>query len=94
MLFLFLIITSLSLYIATVYGFTYLLFSTFSVVFEEQYHYSRGSLWLAYLGLAGGMILSLSLAGVLSDRKFVYLSKKHGEEKAEYVYSFLSSMKL
>lgn len=85
MLFLCPLIAGLSLYIAVVYGFTYLLFSTFSVVFEKQYHYSGGRLGLAYLGLAGGMLLSLSLASVVSDRTFVRLSKKHGEEKPEYV---------
>jgi hypothetical protein len=79
------LIAGLSLYIAAVYGFTYLLFSTFSVVFEKQYHYNGGRLGLAYLGLAGGMILSLSLASVVSDRTFVRLTKQHGEEKPEYV---------
>ena len=85
LLFLCPLITGLSLYIAAVYGFTYLLFSTFSVVFEEQYHYSGGRLGLAYLGLAGGMILSLGLASIVSDRTFMRLTKKHGEEKPEYV---------
>jgi hypothetical protein len=41
------------------------------VVFEERYHYSGGSLGLVYLWLAGGMLLSLSLAGIVSDRTFV-----------------------
>lgn len=77
------LITGLSLYIAVVYGFTYLLFSTFSVVFEDQYHYSAGNLGLAYLGLAGGMLLSITIASIISDRTFVRLSKKHGVEKPE-----------
>jgi hypothetical protein len=79
------LITGLSLYIAAVYGFAYLLLSTFSEVFEKQYHYSGGSLGVVYLGLAGGMLLSLSLASVVSDRTFVRLSKKYGQEKPEYV---------
>lgn len=84
------LITGLSLYIAAVYSFTYLLFSTFSVVFGTKYHYSGGNLGLAYLGLAGGMLLSLSLASVVSDKTFVRLSRKHGEEKPEYVHAFFS----
>lgn len=80
------LITGLSLYIAAVYGFAYLLLSTFSIVFEAQYRFSGGSLGLVYLGLAGGMLLSMSLAGLVNDRTFVRLSKKHGEEKPEYVY--------
>ena len=83
------LVTGLSLYIAVVYSFTYLLFSTFSVVFGAKYHYSRGNLGLAYLGLAGGMLLSLSLASVVSDRTYVRLSKKNGEEKPEYAIAFL-----
>ena len=79
------LIIGLSLYIAAVYGFAYLLLSTFSIVFKEKYHYSGGNLGLAYLGLAGGMLLSLGFASVVSDRTFVRLSKKHGEEKPEYV---------
>ena len=79
------IVTGLSFYISAVYGITYLLFSTFSEVFEEQYHYHGGSLGFAYLGLAGGMLVSLTLASVVSDRTFVRLSKRYGEEKPEYV---------
>jgi hypothetical protein len=77
------LVAALSMYIAVVYGFTYLLFSTFSDVFEEQYHYSEGRLGLAYLGLATGMFLSLSLASVVSDRTYVRLTKKYGREEPE-----------
>ncbi|KAF7525745.1 hypothetical protein G7054_g10983 [Neopestalotiopsis clavispora] len=78
------LITGLSLYISVAYGFTYLLFSTFSKVFQEQYHYSDGNLGLAYLGLAGGMLVGLSVTSALSDRTYLYLTKKHGVEKPEY----------
>lgn len=44
MLFLCPLIAGLSLYISVVYGFTYLLFSTFSNVFQEQYQYSDANL--------------------------------------------------
>jgi hypothetical protein len=80
------LVAGLSLYIAAVYGFAYLLLSTFSVVFKDQYQYHEKNLGLAYLGLAGGMLLSLSLASFVNDRTFVRLSKKNGEEKAEYVW--------
>ncbi|CAJ2510891.1 Uu.00g065160.m01.CDS01 [Anthostomella pinea] len=75
------LITGLSLYIAFVYGVTYLLFSTFSFMFEGQYHYSRANLGLAYLGLAVGMFISLTIAGLVSDKTYVHLTQKHGEEK-------------
>jgi hypothetical protein len=38
---------------------------------------------LMYLGLAGGILVSVILASVVSDRTFVRLSKKYGEEKPE-----------
>lgn len=83
MLFLCPLITGLSLYISVAYGFTYLLFSTFSNVFQEQYQYSSANLGLAYLGLAGGMLIGLSVTGVLLDRTYLYLSKKNGVAKPE-----------
>ncbi|PYH95662.1 MFS general substrate transporter [Aspergillus ellipticus CBS 707.79] len=78
------VVTGLAVYNAVVYGFTYLLFSTFSVVFEGQYHFSEGRLGLVYLGLAIGFLVSLSIASVVSDRTYVRLSKKHGVVKPEY----------
>jgi uncharacterized membrane protein YccC len=66
-----------------VYGFTYLLFSTFSVVFQGQYHYGEGRLGLVYLGLAIGFLVSLSIAGFTNDRTHARLSKKHGVAKPE-----------
>ncbi|KAL1859675.1 hypothetical protein VTK73DRAFT_7512 [Phialemonium thermophilum] len=78
------LITGLSCYIAFVYGVSYLLFSTFSRVFEEQYRFSPANLGLAYLGLAVGSFISLLIAGFVSDKTYMYLTKKHGEAKPEY----------
>ena len=77
------IVTGLALYIATVYGIVYLLFSTFSFVFEDQYHIVESNRGVTYLGLAGGMLISLSVAGFLCDKMYRYLTKEHGEEKPE-----------
>ncbi|KAB5539437.1 major facilitator superfamily domain-containing protein [Coniochaeta sp. 2T2.1] len=78
------LITGLSCYIAFIYGVCYLLFSTFSRVFEQQYHYKPANLGLAYLGLAVGTFISLLIAGFVSDKTYTFLTKKHGEEKPEY----------
>lgn len=77
------VVTGLAIYNAVVYGFTYLLFSTFSVVFEGQYKYRQGKLGLVYLGLAIGFLVSLSIASVANDRTHARLSKKHGVAKPE-----------
>ena len=83
MLFLSPIVTGLALYIATVYGIVYLLFSTFSFVFEGQYQFAESKRGLIYLGLAVGMLISLSGAGFLCDKMYKRLTKKHGVEKPE-----------
>ncbi|KAE8367279.1 major facilitator superfamily domain-containing protein [Aspergillus caelatus] len=78
------VVTGLAVYNAVVYGFTYLLFSTFSVVFEDQYHFDQGRLGLVYLGLAIGFLVSLSIASVVNDRTHKRLSKEHGATKPEF----------
>ncbi|ETS76274.1 hypothetical protein PFICI_11661 [Pestalotiopsis fici W106-1] len=84
MLFLSPIVAGLSLYIATVYGQVYLLFSTFSFVFTDQYGFTEENNGLTYLGLAIGMLISLLIAGIVCDRTYQHLTKKYGEEKPEY----------
>ncbi|CRG83296.1 putative transporter C530,02 [Talaromyces islandicus] len=78
------VVTGLAIYNAVVYGFTYLLFSTFSVVFHGQYNYDEGKLGLVYLGLAIGFLVSLSIASVTNDKTHAHLTKKHGVAKPEY----------
>lgn len=77
------VVTGLAIYNAVVYGFTYLLFSTFSVVFEDQYTFNNGSLGLVYLGLAIGFLISLSIASYANDKTHQRLTHKHGEAKPE-----------
>ena len=75
------LITGLSLYISVSYGFTYLLFSTFGRVFQDQYQYRDANLGLTYLGLAGGMLVGLSVTSILLDRTYLYLTRKFGVAK-------------
>lgn len=77
------VVTGLAIYNGVVYGFTYLLFSTFSIVFEDQYHFSEGRLGLVYLGLAIGFLISLSIASYANDKQYMHLTKKHGVAKPE-----------
>jgi len=85
MLFLSPIVFLLSLYMATIYGYMYLLFTTFPRVFQGQYHFSDGSVGLAYLGVGSGCICGLIFCGAFSDRVLMYLTKRNGgEPKPEY----------
>ena len=77
------IIFLLSLYTAVVFGYLYLLFTTFPVVFGEYYHFSTGITGLLYIGLGIGNLIGLVIFGVFSDK--VLLAKAaSGELKPEY----------
>lgn len=77
------IVQSLSFLMALIYGYLYLLFTTFTIVFEGTYGFSSGTVGLTFLGIGLGNLLGLAIFGVVSDR---ILKKKsaQGEMKPEY----------
>ncbi|KAK5996775.1 MFS transporter cpaT [Cladobotryum mycophilum] len=78
------IVTGLSLYLALIYGYLYLLFTTFSSVFPKQYGFGIGVLGLAFLGLGVGISIALVVLSWFSDWMQARLTKKHGVSKPEY----------
>ena len=68
MLVLSLIVFLMSLYVAIAYGILYLLFTTYTFVFEEKYHFSPGSVGLTYIPSGIGMLSAMLSIGVFSDR--------------------------
>ncbi|KAI0385570.1 MFS general substrate transporter [Hypomontagnella monticulosa] len=62
------IVLLIGLYMAIVFGMTYLLFATFPSVFEKTYNWDVGVSGLAYLGLGAGCGIGLLLFSQLSDR--------------------------
>lgn len=68
MLFLSPIVLLVGLYMALVFGMTYLLFATFPSVFEGIYHWGVGVSGLSYLGLGLGAAVGLILFATLSDK--------------------------
>ncbi|KAL9091713.1 MAG: hypothetical protein Q9165_004789 [Trypethelium subeluteriae] len=77
------ICTVLCVYTAIVYGILYLLYTTFTYVFEGQYGFSPGTVGLTYIGLGIGMILGMAIFGGASDR-ILKAKSKTGEMKPEY----------
>ena len=77
------IVLLLSIDMAIVYGYLYLLFTTITEVFQSTYHFSQGSVGLTYLGLGIGMFLGLGIFGAASDYILKRQSAK-GEMKPEY----------
>ncbi|KAG8525233.1 uncharacterized protein KY384_008877 [Bacidia gigantensis] len=80
------IVLALSTYIAVVYGYLYLLFTTINEVFAEKYHFSQGSVGLTYLGIGMGSLFGVIIFGVYSDKLLQYLTNRSstGERKPEY----------
>jgi MFS family permease len=62
------IVFLLALLNAFVFGLLFLLFTTFPMVFEQQYHFSAGISGLSYLGTGLGMAISLASFATLSDK--------------------------
>ncbi|KAF5634212.1 multidrug resistant protein [Fusarium sp. NRRL 52700] len=67
MLFTHLPVFILSLYVAIVYGVLYLMFSTFTFVFAQQYGFGTGTIGLAYLPTGIGMLFGTMVFGVMTD---------------------------
>jgi hypothetical protein len=86
MLFLSPICALMSLYMAIVYGFLYLLFTTFTFVFEEAYNFNPQIVGLVYIGLGIGNFIGLALLGGTSDRIAKRLAKKNGDEEIKPEY--------
>ena len=79
------IVFLLSLYMAIIYGYLYLIFTAMPGMFEGQYGFSTGSVGLSYVGIGVGSLIGLVIAAGTSDRTVNYLTKKNGgERKPEY----------
>jgi MFS family permease len=77
------IVLILSIFGSIVYSYMYLLFTTFTSVFEDNYGFNAGEAGLAYLGLGVGFIIGQFGIGTVTDG---YLSKqkaKYGESRPE-----------
>ncbi|TVY32983.1 Efflux pump [Lachnellula subtilissima] len=62
------IVLSTSLYVGVVYGYLYLLFTTFTLVFEHSYGFSSGSVGLTFMGIGVGSIGGLIFFAFASDK--------------------------
>jgi hypothetical protein len=79
------IVFLLSLYVVIIYGYLYLIFTTLTEVFEDQYGFTQVSVGLAYPGIGVDSIIGLAILGTTSDRLLKYLTIKNGGvSKPEY----------
>ena len=74
-----------SLYVAIVYGYLYLLFTTLTPVFETSYNFSTSSVGLTYLGIGIGAIIGVLIFGFASDKLLKILTARNaGTSKPEF----------
>ncbi|KZF19519.1 fluconazole resistance protein 1 [Xylona heveae TC161] len=71
----------ISLYLALVFGLMYLLFTTFTDVFEGQYGFRTSISGLVYLGLGFALVTSMVLFTVLNDRVWRAWMKAEGVQR-------------
>ncbi|KAJ9142407.1 MFS general substrate transporter [Pleurostoma richardsiae] len=62
------IVTVSCIYIATLYGFLYILFTTFTFVYEDIYGFNARGAGLSFIAGGVGNVLGLGFVGFLSDR--------------------------
>jgi len=67
LLFLSPVVSGMCIYIAVMYGLLYILFTTFTFVFEEVYYFATSSAGLAFLGSGVGTLAGLAFVGIMSD---------------------------
>ena len=77
------IVFFLSLYVAFSFGLMFLLFSSFSTVFQGQYGFSTATSGLSYIGLGVGMFAGVLAQGVLSDKILKSRERRNGRTKPE-----------
>jgi multidrug resistance protein len=77
------IVALLSVFVAIVYSYMYLLFTTFPDVFQENYKFNTGAAGLAYIGLGIGFVIGQVFVGLFTDRYLARQKSKHGVSKPE-----------
>lgn len=79
------ICTTFALYMAVVYGYLYIMFTSVTTVFKNEYDFASNIVGLVFLGMGVGAVLGLVLFSVLSDRYVGMKSKQEGGgPKPEY----------
>ncbi|KAE8149116.1 major facilitator superfamily domain-containing protein [Aspergillus avenaceus] len=77
------IVMIVSLYSSVTYSYMYILFTTFTDVFENVYGFSPGQAGLGYMGLGLGFCFGQITVGYYSDRHLKKQEKIHGKMKPE-----------
>ena len=83
------ILLVISLYVALVFGVMYLLFTTFTGVFEGQYGFSTAISGLTYLGLGVALVFSMFIFNMFNARVLAARMKADGVQQPRPEYRLL-----
>lgn len=72
-----------AVYMAVVYGYLYLMFSSITQVFQETYGFTPNLAGLAFLGLGVGSIIGIAVVSLTSDRQIRKQMEATGSAKPE-----------
>ncbi|GME46663.1 putative mfs multidrug protein [Neofusicoccum parvum] len=78
------IVFLMAMYAAIIYGLMYLLFTTFTFVFEGAYGFGSGTVGLTFLGIGVGMFFGVVYTGIMSDRVIKQAIARGEELKPEH----------
>ncbi|KAK9241877.1 major facilitator superfamily domain-containing protein [Lipomyces tetrasporus] len=78
------IVLIMSIYVAITYGQLYLLLTTFTDVFQNQYKFSTEAVGLTYIAMGLGTLISILTIVRYSDRILLNMAAKSGDKKPEY----------
>jgi hypothetical protein len=80
------IVLALSVYMGLIYSYFYLLFTTFTPIFEQNYHFPPDTVGLSYLGVGVGFIIGQASFAKLGDPVLKQCAARFGkgELKPEY----------
>lgn len=79
----------MSIYIAILYGLSYILFTTFTFVFEDQYGFTASRAGLSFLGSGVGTIIGLFYGSLISDPVIKKAIAKKGAAEPEDRLTFI-----
>lgn len=77
------VVSVLAVYLGLVYSYMYLLYTSFTPVFQTQYGFSTGAAGLAFLGLGIGFVLGQLFVGLFADRYLRYQAKHSSDGKTK-----------
>ncbi|KJZ73471.1 hypothetical protein HIM_07027 [Hirsutella minnesotensis 3608] len=78
------VLLAISLYVAFIFGLLYILFTSFSPVFEGQYGFSTATSGLVYLGLGISLVIDVFIFGPLNHRVQAVCEKRDGGHVPEH----------